>query len=127
MADGIEVERTDFVALFVQDLERAKAFYGETLGLRPNTKASPDFPEFETGNTTILLLDPQKIGVEFSPSQAGIALRVADVEVARERLEEAGVTFHGPTFDSSVCHMGFFSDPDGNALVLHHRYAPHAD
>jgi hypothetical protein len=23
-----------------------------------------------------------------------------------------------------VCHMAFFSDPDGNALMLHHRYAP---
>jgi hypothetical protein len=29
----------------------------------------------------------------------------------------------GDVFDSGVCHMAFFTDPDGNALVLHHRYA----
>jgi hypothetical protein len=26
--------------------------------------------------------------------------------------------------DSGVCHMAHFRDPDGNALMLHHRYAP---
>jgi hypothetical protein len=25
---------------------------------------------------------------------------------------------------TGVCHMAFFADPDGNALLLHHRYAP---
>jgi len=28
------------------------------------------------------------------------------------------------THDSGVCHMAFFNDPDGNALILHRRYAP---
>ena len=32
--------------------------------------------------------------------------------------------FHGDTFDTGVCHMAFFADPDGNALMLHSRYAP---
>jgi hypothetical protein len=32
--------------------------------------------------------------------------------------------FDGETFDTGVCHMAFFRDPDGNALMLHHRYAP---
>jgi predicted enzyme related to lactoylglutathione lyase len=39
-------------------------------------------------------------------------------------LEEHGVQFMGETFDTGVCHMAFFSDPDGNQLMLHHRYAP---
>ena len=43
---------------------------------------------------------------------------------ARATLEERGVTFTMDTFDTGVCHMGFFRDPDGNALMLHHRYAP---
>jgi hypothetical protein len=34
------------------------------------------------------------------------------------------VQFQGETFDTGVCHMAFFSDPDGNALMLHRRYAP---
>ena len=37
-----------------------------------------------------------------------------------------GVDFVGETLDTGVCHMAFFSDPDGNAMMLHHRYAPRA-
>jgi predicted enzyme related to lactoylglutathione lyase len=120
----IGVERTDFVALFVRDIERGRAFYGEMLGLAPNPYASADFPEFETGNVTIALVDPSRVGAEFSPSRAGVALRVPDVAEARRTLEEAGISFNGETMDTGVCHMAFFDDPDGNELVLHRRYAP---
>jgi catechol 2,3-dioxygenase-like lactoylglutathione lyase family enzyme len=105
-------------------MERAKRFYGETLGLRPNPRANPVFPEFETGNVTIVLVDPDTIGIEFSPNRNGFALRVPDVEAARAKLEAAGVEFAAETYDSGVCHMAFFADPDGNALLLHRRYAP---
>ena len=47
-----------------------------------------------------------------------------DVATARAALEERGVQFNGETLDTGVCHMAFFADPDGNALMLHHRYAP---
>ena len=123
----IGVERTDFVGVATQDLERAKRFYGETLGLRRNERAHENWPEFETGNLTIVLTTPEGTGVPFSASTNAIALRVADVEQARRRLEDAGVEFHGETYDSSVCHMAFFTDPDGNALMLHRRYAPYRD
>jgi predicted enzyme related to lactoylglutathione lyase len=49
---------------------------------------------------------------------------VDDVAQARSRLEAAGVEFRGETLDTGVCHMAFFADPEGNALMLHHRYAP---
>jgi hypothetical protein len=35
-----------------------------------------------------------------------------------------GVTFFGDIFDTGVCHMAFFSDPDGNPLMLHGRHVP---
>jgi predicted enzyme related to lactoylglutathione lyase len=124
---GIEVERTDFVGLFTQDLERSMNFYGETLGLRRNERAHPDWPEFETGNLTLLLIRPEQTGSEFSAAKGSVALRVPDVAEARRKLEESGVTFHGETYDSGVCHMAFFEDPDGNALTLHHRYAAYSD
>jgi catechol 2,3-dioxygenase-like lactoylglutathione lyase family enzyme len=120
----IEVERTDFVSVPVTDLERSARFYGETLGLRRNPKANQTFPEFETGNVTLCLVDPTKIGSEFSPHRSHIALRVPDVHEARTKLEQAGVPFHGETLDTGVCHMAFLDDPDGNALMLHRRYAP---
>ncbi len=37
------------------------------------------------------------------------------------------MTFEGDFFDTSVCHMAHFRDPDGNVLVLHRRYAPHEE
>ena len=80
--------------------------------------------EFETGNLTILLLDAAKIGREFAPSKGAIALRVGDVEAARTTLENRGVRFHGEIIGSGVCHQAIFEDPDGNMLILHHRYAP---
>lgn len=116
----------DFVSVPTQDLEQAVAFYGDTLGL-PRSVYMPDrnFAEFETGTVTLNVLNPAKMGIgEMRPNANHIALQVEDVEAARSRLEEQGVAFHGPIIDTGVCHMAIFSDPDGNALMLHHRYAP---
>jgi catechol 2,3-dioxygenase-like lactoylglutathione lyase family enzyme len=124
----IGVERTDFVGIPVTDRARAVEFYGETLGLQRNPLASDDWPEFETGNVTILLNTPEQTGTPFSPSNTAVALRVPDVAEAMKRLEAAGVRFEFPeAYDSGVCHMAFFKDPDGNALILHHRHAPYRD
>jgi catechol 2,3-dioxygenase-like lactoylglutathione lyase family enzyme len=116
------VERTDFVSVPVRDMARAKAFYRDTLGMH-----SPDwnagFPEIETGNVSLYLIDPSAMGAEFAPHTAHIALRVADVAAARRELEGRGVSFAGE-HDSGVCKMAFFSDSEGNSLMLHRRYAP---
>jgi catechol 2,3-dioxygenase-like lactoylglutathione lyase family enzyme len=119
----IDVERTDFVSVPVTDMARSKAFYAGTLGLRsPDLEA--DWPEFETGNVSLYLIDPRNIGGEFTaPHSSHIALRVPDVAEARAQLEAAGVEFQGDILDTGVCHMAFFADPDGNALMLHRRYA----
>jgi catechol 2,3-dioxygenase-like lactoylglutathione lyase family enzyme len=120
----IQIERTDFVSVPVTDIERSTRFYEETLGLRRNP-GSGAWPEFETGNVSLYLIDPRNIGGEFAgPHTAYIALRVPDVAEARARLEQAGVQFEGDILDTGVCHMAFFRDPDGNALMLHRRYAP---
>ncbi len=119
------VERVDFISVPVTDMERAKKFYGETLGLEMID--DPGFPEFQLGeNVSMYLLDPTKIGREFTgPHTGSIALRVPNVEEARRELEAKGVEFVGETLDTSVCHMAFFHDPDGNAITLHRRYAPY--
>ena len=121
------ITRVDFVGIPTRDLATAVAFYGETLGL-PCSVHMPDrnFAEFETGNLTLNLMNAEKMGLEHVVSRNAIALHVDDVEVARATLEGRGVTFQGEIFDTGVCHMAFFEDPDGNALMLHHRYAPRA-
>ena len=118
------VERTDFVSVPVTDLERSTAFYRDTLGLEQTGEGA--WPEFRLGeNVFLYLLDPTNIGQEFrGPHTSAIALRVADVEEARGELEGRGVTFFGETFDTGVCHMAHFADPDGNVFMLHRRYAP---
>ena len=121
----ITVERSDFVSIPVTDLERSTSFFRDTLGLEQVGHGG--WPEFQLGeNVSLYLLDPTNIGQEFlGPHTASIALRVPDVETARQALEAKGVTFAGETFDTGVCHMALFVDPDGNALMLHRRYAPH--
>jgi catechol 2,3-dioxygenase-like lactoylglutathione lyase family enzyme len=123
-----EVERTDFIGIPVTNRSQGVAFYGEKLGLRRNALAHDEWPEFEPGNATVLLNTPEQTGVEFRPGNYAIALRVADVQVTMDRLSDAGVEFQFPqAYDSSVCHMAFLEDPDGNSLILHHRYAPYSD
>jgi catechol 2,3-dioxygenase-like lactoylglutathione lyase family enzyme len=124
----ITVERTDFISVPVTDMERSIAFYGETLGL-PRVADTEGWPEFQLGeNVSIYLVDPTNIGREFEgPHTSSVALRVPDVDEARKALEAEGVVFTGETFDTGVCHMAIFADPDGNRLMLHRRYAPHED
>lgn len=121
------VERTDFVSLPVTDMERARSFYRDTLGLTPVDEGG--FPEYQLGeNISVYLLDMEAIGSTFTgPHTASIALRVPDVAAARKELEAKGVAFEGETFDTGVCHMAHFKDPDGNVLMLHRRYAPGKD
>jgi catechol 2,3-dioxygenase-like lactoylglutathione lyase family enzyme len=123
-----EVQRTDFIGVNVTDRDRAAEFYGGTLGLKRNPLSPDDWPEFETSNVGFVLSTPeQKGGGEYRPEYV-IALRVPDVAQAMERLRERGVEFEFPeAYDSGVCHMAFFEDPDGNSLILHHRYAPYRD
>ncbi len=116
------IQGTDFISLPTRDMARATQFYGETLGL-PRAGEDIDFVAFETGNVRILLVDPDLIGVEFSPNQNGFALRVADVAGARQELEAKGVEFSGDVVDTGVRQMAFFADPDGNGIVLHRRNA----
>jgi len=122
--DGM-VKGVDFVALQTQDFGRAMTFYGETLGLLRSVHM-PDrgFGEFETGNLTLSIIDSERMGMEHQASAGPVALHVDDVAQARSQLEADGVEFRGDTLDTGVCHMAFFADPDGNALMLHHRYAP---
>jgi predicted enzyme related to lactoylglutathione lyase len=119
------VTGVDFVPFSTQDIERAIDFYGGKLGL-PRSVYVPErnYAEFETGNVTLSIVDGEAMGIGHHVHRTALALHVDDVATARSALEARGVQFQGDTFDTGVCHMAFFADPDGNALMLHHRYAP---
>ena len=123
MSTAMTIERADFISVPVTDMERSTRFYTDTLGLTNIAKGA--WPEFSLGNVSLYLVDPTNMGQSFTgPHTAHIALRVPDVQAARAELEGRGVGFDGDIFDTGVCHMAFFRDPDGNALMLHRRYAP---
>ena len=119
------ITRTDFVFLPITSFENAEEFYAGVLGLPLSSRYRDGIGgEFETGSLTIQVIDMAKIGREFAPSKGAIALHVDDVAAARADLEGRGIEFQGDILDSGVCHQAFFEDPDGNLLILHHRYAP---
>jgi predicted enzyme related to lactoylglutathione lyase len=121
----MNVTGVDFITLPTRDFDRAGEFYGGVLGLECSTRwGQMPAGEFETGTLTIAVMQSDAFGVEFAPHSHPVALHVDDVETARTELEEKGIVFRGETIDSGVCHMAHFRDPDGNALMLHHRYAP---
>ena len=118
------ISKVDFIGIPSRDAERSRSFYVETLGLRPDSRA-----RFECwlGETCFGIWEPTRFGMPFAPQKnAHPALHVDDVAAARSELENKGVEFAGDTLDTGVCQMAFFSDPDGNDLMLHHRYAPYA-
>jgi catechol 2,3-dioxygenase-like lactoylglutathione lyase family enzyme len=124
----IDVERVDYVRVPVRDIEKAKHFYGELLGLRQNPNSpADDWVEYEAGNVTLAVMTPHTHDYEFTPLPPGtLALRVPDVAAAKAKLESAGVAVN-EMWDSGVCRGAGVRDPDGNAILLHRRYAPYPD
>jgi len=121
----MDITGVDFITVPTQDFDRASAFYADVLGLECSTRwGQMPAAEFETGTLTIAVMQSDAFGIEFQRHSHPIALHVADVAAAREELEGKGVTFPADTLDSGVCHMAHFADADGNALMLHSRYAP---
>jgi catechol 2,3-dioxygenase-like lactoylglutathione lyase family enzyme len=116
----MQIEQVDFVAIPTRDIAQATAFYRDVLGLAPSEFASG---EVEAPNVTLSFWNPERDGEEFIPNVAGIALRVLDVESAVAEVRAAGATVVGIE-DTGVCKMGFVTDPDGNTVILHRRYAP---
>jgi len=119
------ISKVDAIGIPSSDAERSRAFYVETLGLRPDEHSRY---EFWVDRTCFAIWEPAQFGVEYERQKTSIALlRVDDVKAAREELEAKGVRFTGETFDTGVCHMAPFADPDGNELTLHKRYAPYRE
>ena len=115
---------TDFLIIGCTDVDRSVKFYGEVLGLKKGKQwGKMPAHEFETGNLTIAVMQSDAFGLEFKRSTSPLEFRVDDFEAAKAELESRGVEFQGEPIDSGVCLQGFFTDPDGNVLGIHHRYA----
>ena len=116
----MDVERVEFINVPTREATRAFAWYHEVLGLPLDPNNSE---ELRAGQVTVTFWEPEGEGVEFKPDVGGFAVRVADVEEAKAELEAKGVECVG-SGDTGVCKMAVVLDPDGNAVILHRRYAP---
>jgi catechol 2,3-dioxygenase-like lactoylglutathione lyase family enzyme len=116
----MQVERVDFINVPTRDTKRSFAWYHEVLGLPVDPNNSH---ELRAGQVTLTFWEPESEGFEFKQDIGGFALRVPDVEEAKAELEQKGVEFVG-SGDTGVCRMAVCLDPDGNAVILHRRYAP---
>ena len=117
------ITKLDFVAVPSTDWKRSRAFYVDTLGLRPDEAGR----RRSSGWATRVSGSGSRRRSAWSSRRRGTRTSRSTSTTSRPRapqLEAKGVEFPGETFDTGVCHMAFFQDPDGNDLMLHHRYLP---
>lgn len=120
----MKIRGTDFVYYQTGDIDRAIAFYRDTLGLElEGYYEQMRWAEFDAGNTTLVLNDPSILGVGIEPRPGGgaAALAVEDLADAMEELGGQGVTVVFPAQESPICHLACIEDPDGNHVWLHQR------
>lgn len=120
----MKVRGTDFVYYQTSDIDRAIAFYRDTLGLPLHGYYEQiKWAEFGAGNATFALNDPSA----FDPNQkaksggATVAFAVEDVAATIAELQGKGVKVVFPAQESPVCHFACVEDPDGNTVWFHHR------
>ncbi|HUR45035.1 MAG TPA: VOC family protein [Candidatus Saccharimonadales bacterium] len=117
----IRYKEIAFVAYPVTDMRRARKFYEEILGLKPNAEPKPDshWIEYDIGPGTLGIGSSPK----WLPSSDGpsVALEVEDFEAAVTTLRENDISIIIGPMETPVCHMATIKDPDGNKLTLHRR------
>lgn len=114
------LSRIGQIALAVRDVDRAEAFYRDTLGLRKLYRYG-DLTFFDCAGVRLLLEkthDPENLN-HGSP----LYFICADIALAVGELQERGVVFDGPPhliakMDDHDLWMAFFADPDGHTLAL---------
>ena len=114
------LKKVAFTMYPVKDMNRARAFYAETLGLGPSKSgATSPWVEFDLpggGCLAITTVTPN----EPSASAGGtIAFEVDDLPALVADLKAKGVAFAAEGIESPVCRMAIVKDPDGNAIILH--------
>jgi catechol 2,3-dioxygenase-like lactoylglutathione lyase family enzyme len=107
--------------ILVSDMDRAVAFYVETLGLALVYRTGGDWASIDAGGGFGIGLHSARHGGP-QPGTGGsitVGLTVAGpIEEVVATLQARGVPFHGPLLDQGFVKLAFFTDPDGNALYL---------
>ena len=116
---AIKVRAVDFVLYGVSNMKRSQKFYWELFGLKRGEEWNRFWSEFATEPVALALCDPKRGWKWKGPGC--VALAVDDVYAAVEHLRKRGVKILNEPVETSVCHMAFIADPDGNRVCLHQR------
>ena len=109
------IKKIAFIGHRVMDMERAKKFYGELLGLEKTAEHEGKWVEFDTPEGKSIALEA------FSPEGTPpyMALETDDIVAEVARLKDAGVEVLLDLQDNKVCKMAIIKDSEGNGLMLH--------
>ncbi|MBM3216258.1 VOC family protein [Candidatus Poribacteria bacterium] len=112
----------DFICYDVTDMERALAFYRDTLGFEVAFTYGDSWVELATEPITVALIGPPHSRPAKDSTGPTMAVAVDDVAKWVEELRAKGVTvIFGPE-NTPVCDVAMVFDPDGNRLMIHHRH-----
>ena len=123
---------TDLVTcmLPVKDLQRARRFYEQQLGLAPVGQKPDGKFVYRCGGAEIALF-PKPEGTK--AEHTALSFKVPDIRAAIRELQSRGVTFADYDYPGlktveHVCVLGsekaaWFQDPEGNILCLHEDLA----
>ena len=115
----MKIKAIGFVGIPVTDLNRARAFYEDVLGLRTSDEMMGEkWIEYAVGDDTLAIAN---VSDTWTPSDqgTGAALEVEDFDQAIDRLKDRHVRFAAEPFETPCCHMAVIQDPDGNKLMIH--------
>ncbi len=116
------INELSFIAYYVRDIEQARRFYGDVLGLRPGDWFNEQWIEYDLGNATFALdATGEELGIAPGTS-SGAAFEVDDVEAMHQRLIDAGASVT-EIYDFPSCRACFAKDPEGNRFIIHRRAA----
>ncbi len=124
VADGFGLSRIGQIAMTVEDLPRAVAFYRDVLGMRFLFEAPPAMAFFDCGGVRLMLsLAADKGEAAGQRFASVIYYAVPDIQEAAAVLIGRGVSFESaPHVVARLPHadlwMGFLRDPDGNLLAI---------
>jgi predicted enzyme related to lactoylglutathione lyase len=128
-AGAPRVRKVAFTMLPVQDVERAREFYEETLGLTVGLHGGRDgmwWIEYDLPGGGCIALTNTTGALPSATAGATLALEVSDLPALIAQLKSAGVHFQGDVVRGPRCRMITCLDSEGNALLLHQLDRAHA-
>lgn len=125
------IKKIAFVAQPTRDVAKARAFYGDLLGLAPGPDYGDTWVEFQTPEGKTVALDTYTPKVLEAPTTY-LSLETDDIEADVARLRQAGAAIEKDVWTNEhdgkeICRMAIVRDPDGNAIMLHQLAAWRAE